>query len=154
MNTIRGQSEGSDAFNHFWKITEGMLDKLSQPVAFATAPLAPPENKPSSSRRREASGSSDTDVEDTLTKTFNRGLDFVKAASTRMLVRHDSSGTFSDPDTGKPGISTFPPKPIADDWEDDLEECGTLCGPFNLMPTMKPTLTLCLSQTKIWQTRS
>ncbi|KAF7791253.1 hypothetical protein EIP86_002267 [Pleurotus ostreatoroseus] len=130
------KSEGSDAFNHFWKITEGMLDKLSQPVAFATAPLAPPENKPSSSRRREASGSSDTDVEDTLTKTFNRGLDFVKAASTRMLVRHDSSGTFSDLDTGKPGISTFPPKPIADDWEDDLEECDEdMADSFLMVPS-------------------
>ncbi|KAJ3556643.1 hypothetical protein NM688_g1918 [Phlebia brevispora] len=113
------KSETSDAFNHFWKITEGMLDYLSQPVAFATAPLAPPENNPSSSRRREGNGS-DTDVEDTLTKTFNRGLDFVKAAGTRMLVRHDSSGNVLE-SSAKPGISTFPPKPITDDWEDDLE---------------------------------
>jgi hypothetical protein len=29
-----------DTFNQFWKDLEGMLDNLSQPVAFATAPLA------------------------------------------------------------------------------------------------------------------
>ena len=28
-----------DTFNQFWKDLEGMLDNLSQPVAFATAPL-------------------------------------------------------------------------------------------------------------------
>lgn len=121
-----------------------MLDYLSQPVAFATAPLAPPENKPSSSRRREGSGGSDTDVEDTLSKTFNRGLDFVKAAGTRMLVRHDSSTNVSDTDSGKPGISTFPPKPIfkpiADDWEDDLEECG---ASSTYSTSMKLTCYLC-----------
>ncbi|KAG6335882.1 hypothetical protein ID866_3219 [Astraeus odoratus] len=33
------RSDPGDAFNNFWKIMEGMLDNLSQPVAFATAPL-------------------------------------------------------------------------------------------------------------------
>ena len=119
------QSETNDAFNHFWKITEGMLEHLSQPVAFATAPLAPPENGPSSSRRREGAGSSDTDIEDTFTKTINRGLDFVKAARSKMLVRNDSGTCTSDSDSGKPGINSFPPKPITDDWDEEFEADGT-----------------------------
>ncbi|OBZ75479.1 hypothetical protein A0H81_04532 [Grifola frondosa] len=39
------RSDPGDAFNQFWKITEGMLEHLSQPVAFATAPLAPLDTK-------------------------------------------------------------------------------------------------------------
>jgi len=34
------QSESQDTFTQFWRNLEGMLDNLSQPVAFATAPLA------------------------------------------------------------------------------------------------------------------
>lgn len=34
------KSDSMDTFNQFWKDLEGMLDNLSQPVAFATAPLA------------------------------------------------------------------------------------------------------------------
>lgn len=109
------QSEPGDAFNHFWKITEGMLDYLSQPVAFATAPLSPPD-----SSRRDGNGS-DTDVEDPISKTLSRGLDFVKAAKSRMLTRHDSSANMSDSDAGRAGINSFPPKPLPiDDWDDDL----------------------------------
>ncbi|PFH52376.1 hypothetical protein AMATHDRAFT_74173 [Amanita thiersii Skay4041] len=33
------RSDPGDAFNQFWTIMQGMLDNLSQPVAFATAPL-------------------------------------------------------------------------------------------------------------------
>ncbi|KAF8985621.1 hypothetical protein BDQ17DRAFT_1315583 [Cyathus striatus] len=33
------RSDPGDAFNHFWNIMQGMLDNLSQPVAFATIPL-------------------------------------------------------------------------------------------------------------------
>ncbi|KAG9318420.1 hypothetical protein JVU11DRAFT_511 [Chiua virens] len=37
---VLGQrSDPGDAFNQFWTIMEGMLDNLSQPVAFTTAPL-------------------------------------------------------------------------------------------------------------------
>lgn len=38
------QSEPGDPFNHFWNIMQGMLDTLSSPVAFATAPLGNPES--------------------------------------------------------------------------------------------------------------
>ncbi|KDQ12383.1 hypothetical protein BOTBODRAFT_34683 [Botryobasidium botryosum FD-172 SS1] len=38
---LGGRAEAGDPFNQFWKVLEGMLDNLSQPVAFATAPLTP-----------------------------------------------------------------------------------------------------------------
>ena len=121
-NFPKSELEPGDAFNHFWKITEGMLEHLSQPVAFATAPLAPPET---ASGSREGSGSSDPEFEDPITKTLNRGLGFVKAASSRMLTRHDSSGNISsDSDSRRAGINSFPPRPqpIEDDWDDELDE--------------------------------
>jgi hypothetical protein len=34
------KAELSSSFAQFWKLLEGMLDQLSQPVAFATAPLS------------------------------------------------------------------------------------------------------------------
>lgn len=56
------QSDPGDAFNNFWRIMEGMLDNLSQPVAFATAPLGT-ESAASKKKgsRREGSSSSDAD---------------------------------------------------------------------------------------------
>ncbi|KAI0083994.1 hypothetical protein BDY19DRAFT_987710 [Irpex rosettiformis] len=116
------KSEPGDAFNHFWKITEGMLDYLSQPVAFATAPLTPPEI---ASGSRDRNMNNDPEAEDPITKTLNRGLGFVKAASSRMLTRHDSSGTISsDSDSRRAGINSFPPRPqiVEDDWDDDLDD--------------------------------
>ena len=104
-----------------------MLDYLSQPVAFATASLAPPDVASSS---REGHPHSDPEGEDSITKTLNRGLGFVKAASSRMLTRHDSSGNISsDSDTRRAGINSFPPKPhvIEDDWDDDLDEGKYAC---------------------------
>lgn len=56
------RSDPGDAFHQFWKATEGMLEYLSRPVAFATAPLAPED--PSLNRARNGSWSSDTDLED------------------------------------------------------------------------------------------
>ncbi|PSS37410.1 hypothetical protein PHLCEN_2v746 [Hermanssonia centrifuga] len=132
------KSEPGDAFNHFWKITEGMLEHLSQPVAFATAPLAPPSNSPSGSRRRDGNASSDTDVEDPITKTLNRGLDFVKAARSKMLIRNDSGTYTSDSDSGRPGLSTFPPKPqpIGDDWDEDVGfDDDDMADSFCLVPS-------------------
>ncbi|KIP04757.1 hypothetical protein PHLGIDRAFT_129299 [Phlebiopsis gigantea 11061_1 CR5-6] len=122
------RSEPGDAFNHFWKITEGMLDYLSQPVAFASAPLSPPEN---------GGASSDTDVEDPISKTLSRGLGFVKAAKSRMLTRHDSSATMSsDSDGSRAGISTFPPKPQPlEDWDDDLGDDDDMADSFCMVPS-------------------
>ncbi|KAG2041966.1 hypothetical protein BDR03DRAFT_932209 [Suillus americanus] len=64
------QSDPGDAFNNFWRIMEGMLDNLSQPVAFATAPLGtelPPSGK--KTLRRDGSSCSDTDIEQPHTST-------------------------------------------------------------------------------------
>ncbi|XP_006458434.1 hypothetical protein AGABI2DRAFT_190715 [Agaricus bisporus var. bisporus H97] len=38
------RSEPGDPFTQFWNIMQGMLDTLSSPVAFATAPIGNPEN--------------------------------------------------------------------------------------------------------------
>lgn len=103
-----------------------MLEHLSQPVAFAIAPLGPPENGHSSSRRRDPSSSSDTDIEDTISRTLSRGVGFVKAASSKMLTRNDSYPPSSDSDSGR---NVFPPKPSTtlsfdDDWDDDILSDG------------------------------
>ncbi|GLB35334.1 hypothetical protein LshimejAT787_0208990 [Lyophyllum shimeji] len=63
---LAGQrSDPGDAFNQFWSIMQGMLDNLSQPVAFATVPLGNTET-PTGARtpptpRRDNSVGSDTD---------------------------------------------------------------------------------------------
>ncbi|TCD66453.1 hypothetical protein EIP91_001333 [Steccherinum ochraceum] len=129
------RSEGSDAFNTFWRITEGMLHHLSQPVAFATAPLGP-ENGPSSARK-EGSGS-DTDLEDPISRKFSRSVGLISSAKTKLLSRNNSA---SDSDGGIAGISTFPPKPQAstleDDWdEDELDaEYDNMADSFCLIPS-------------------
>lgn len=68
MLTRLTQSEPGDAFNQFWNAMQGMLDNLSQPVAFATAPLGTEENvipsgshTPPTQLRRDSSLSSDDD---------------------------------------------------------------------------------------------
>lgn len=56
---------------------EGMLDNLSQPVAFATAPLGSAEGStPAAQRalRRDGSLSSDTDIEDPMATRFTRRI--------------------------------------------------------------------------------
>ncbi|KAF5386747.1 hypothetical protein D9615_001828 [Tricholomella constricta] len=66
---LAGQrSDPGDAFNQFWNIMQGMLDNLSQPVAFATVPLGNTEAasgvRTPPTPRRDASLSSDTDSAD------------------------------------------------------------------------------------------
>ncbi|KAH9951394.1 hypothetical protein B0H21DRAFT_685234, partial [Amylocystis lapponica] len=123
------RSDSGDPFNQFWKITEGMLDYLSQPVAFATAPLAPPSASVShpAGRRRDGNSSSDTDIEDPISRRLSRGIGLMKAARSKMLTRNDSSATASDSDGGRAGPSTFPPKPqplhaidLRDDWDEEV----------------------------------
>ncbi|TFK90928.1 hypothetical protein K466DRAFT_563225 [Polyporus arcularius HHB13444] len=118
------RSDPGDAFHQFWKATEGMLEYLSRPVAFATAPLAS-EDPTSKTRTREASSNSDTDTDDPFSKKISRGINLVKAAHSRMLTKYDSPTTGSDSDA--PGPSTFPPPPqpvhavdLRDDWDDDI----------------------------------
>ena len=101
-----------------------MLDYLSRPVAFATAPLAPEDSN--LNRNRNGSWSSDTDLEDPITKKISRGISLVKAAHSRMLTRYDAMAAGSDTEAA-PGPSTFPPAPqpshafdLHDDWDDDI----------------------------------
>ncbi|EMD38608.1 hypothetical protein CERSUDRAFT_113788 [Gelatoporia subvermispora B] len=139
---ILGQrSDAGDAFHQFWKITEGMLEHLSQPVAFATAPLGlelDPQSQ--NGRRREGSSSDDTDPEDIRPNRLSRGIGLVKAARSRMLARQDS-----DSDGGRtPGPSTFPPKPqptyavdLRDDWDDEVRayDDDDMSDSFCLIPS-------------------
>lgn len=93
------QSDPGDAFNNFWRIMEGMLDNLSQPVAFATAPLGtepPPSGKKSS--RRDGSSSSNTDVEQPHTSTFftRLGLDGKFKSKVDTLLEETDEEVFAD----------------------------------------------------------
>ncbi|KAF9466384.1 hypothetical protein BDZ94DRAFT_1288371 [Collybia nuda] len=75
---LAGQrSDPGDAFNQFWNIMQGMLDNLSQPVAFATVPLGNESNLGPGTKtppRRDGSLSSDTDVEEPMLSRFTRRI--------------------------------------------------------------------------------
>ncbi|KAI0807225.1 hypothetical protein C8Q74DRAFT_47242 [Fomes fomentarius] len=131
------RSDPGDAFHQFWKATEGMLEYLSRPVAFATAPLAPedPKTKP---RVRDGGSSSDPDPDDPISKRITRGINLVKAAHSRMLTR-----TGSDTEVAS-GSSIFPPPPqpshaidLRDDWDDDVRafEDDDMADSFCLIPS-------------------
>ncbi|KAJ6513892.1 hypothetical protein C8R47DRAFT_1207172 [Mycena vitilis] len=122
------RSDPGDAFNQFWNIMQGMLDNLSQPVAFATAPLGVPEpqstthvvrTKLSSHAvlRRDGSLSSDTDVEEPMVARFARRLgmssDGKKSSASNLNTR-----TASTPDP-----------------DDDFDEGDELTESFFLIPS-------------------
>ncbi|KAL7283224.1 hypothetical protein ACG7TL_002651 [Trametes sanguinea] len=159
------QSDPGDAFHQFWKATEGMLEYLSRPVAFATAPLAPeepPQSSPSSSknggRTRDGNSSSDTDFEDPISRKISKGISLVKAAHSRMLTKYDSvygqgsngNGTATGEPTSNAGSGTFPPPPqpihafdLKDDWDDDVRafEDDEMADSFCLIPAKSdPTM--------------
>ncbi|KAG6889723.1 hypothetical protein C0995_015021 [Termitomyces sp. Mi166 len=102
------KSDPGDAFNQFWSIMQGMLDNLSQPVAFATVPLGntdPPSDAKTPptprSPRRDASFSSDTDSADQpifsrLTKRMGIGRDSKDSNSRKSTL----AGTTSSGDDG------------------------------------------------------
>lgn len=85
------QSDPGDAFNQFWNIMQGMLENLSQPVAFATAPLGIPDVPPAPSADstttaatagggdearggRDSASSSDTDTDEPIFSRFTRKI--------------------------------------------------------------------------------
>ncbi|KAF8162995.1 hypothetical protein B0H34DRAFT_794745 [Crassisporium funariophilum] len=139
------RSDPGDAFNQFWNIMQGMLDNLSQPVAFATAPLGNPEtsNEPSSSankiedhRRRDGSLSSDTDVDEPIFSKFTRRIGMSREGS--LTGRAGRSGR---------NITTKGKQPShleddnLDEYDDFLEEGDDLSGSFCLIPSgSEPTL--------------
>lgn len=68
---------------------QGMLDNLSQPVAFATVPLnapedippAEPSNSKTESRRRDDALSSDTDADEPIFSKFTRKIGMSREGS-------------------------------------------------------------------------
>ncbi|KAG5639610.1 hypothetical protein H0H81_010812 [Sphagnurus paluster] len=106
---LAGQrSDPGDGFNQFWNIMQGMLDNLSQPVAFATVPLGNME--PTSGARtpptprREASWSSDTDsAEEPMFSRFTRRIGINregKKSGRRSTLSVTTSGGDDDFDEG------------------------------------------------------
>ncbi|KAK7023719.1 hypothetical protein R3P38DRAFT_2953885 [Favolaschia claudopus] len=117
------RSDPGDAFNQFWNIMQGMLDNLSQPVAFATAPLASEYAAPKhvaraklAGSRRDASLSSDTDIEEPMVTRFAR----------RLGMSGDSKKSSSNLNTNL--VST-------PDAEDDFEQGDELTESFFLIPS-------------------
>ena len=123
-----------------------MLDYLSQPVAFATAPLSASMNKP----RRDTGSSSDTDIEDPISRNISRGLSLIKATRSRILARHDSSSNVADSDNSRAGPSNAVNTDIPDDWDDDdLEkDCKVMLGNRTMCWTL---LCFVLVQMTTWQ---
>ncbi|KAF7338478.1 hypothetical protein MVEN_02073800 [Mycena venus] len=124
------RSDPGDAFNQFWNIMQGMLDNLSQPVAFATAPLGAPESAPPNhvartklsshaGLGRDGSLSSDTDIEEPMVTRFARRLG--------MSGGGDSKKSSSN--LNKKIVSTPDPE------EDDFDEGDELTESFFLIPT-------------------
>ena len=106
------QSDPGDAFNQFWKILEGMLDNLSQPVAFATAPLAADDFPPAplAALQRNGSLSSDTDIEEPMVRRITRKIGMGKDAA---KVKSPS------------GPSTSKPPAVEEEFDDDAFDEGT-----------------------------
>ena len=77
------KSDPGDAFNQFWNIMQGMLDNLSQPVAFATVPLGETEQnvaeRTASPPSKDPNFSSDTDsADEPIFSRFSRRIGFTR----------------------------------------------------------------------------
>lgn len=82
----REKSDPGDAFNHFWRIMEGMLDNLSQPVAFTTAPLGTEPGFPGKRLQRDGSSGSETEREEPFVYRFSRKLGLDGKLKSSMFV--------------------------------------------------------------------
>ncbi|PPQ64667.1 hypothetical protein CVT26_002757 [Gymnopilus dilepis] len=126
------RSDPGDAFNQFWNIMQGMLDNLSQPVAFATVPLgAPDTNSPTADpkaqdNRRDGNLSSDTDIDEPIFSKFTRKIG---------MTREGSGGARSKRDGQSLASSSRTSSYDDDDFEDFLEEGDDLSGSFFLIPS-------------------
>ncbi|KAF9562160.1 hypothetical protein CPC08DRAFT_706887 [Agrocybe pediades] len=130
------RSDPGDAFNQFWNIMQGMLDNLSQPVAFATVPLgneeskapAPSDPKTEQPVRDTTHSSSDTDTDEPIFSKFTRKIGIAPRGSRNLTpkAKKQSSATssknalFGDAD---------------DDFDEFLEEGDDLSGSFYLIPS-------------------
>ncbi|KAK7466882.1 hypothetical protein VKT23_003945 [Stygiomarasmius scandens] len=98
------RSDPGDAFNQFWNIMQGMLDNLSQPVAFATAPLGTPAESSAATRsstppravRRDSSLSSDTDMDEPMVSRWTRKLGMTRTSSPRATRNQANLSTQTD----------------------------------------------------------
>ncbi|PPQ65104.1 hypothetical protein CVT24_003065 [Panaeolus cyanescens] len=140
------RSDPGDAFNQFWNIMQGMLDNISQPVAFATVPIGNPElsntptpddqrnhrrqNKSSDERKRDGSVSSDTDPDEPIFSRFTRKIG---------ISREGSRVGWSGRGEQSPGPSSSAAQrdDFGDDDDGDFLEDGDddLSGSFCLIPT-------------------
>ncbi|KAJ7721072.1 hypothetical protein DFH07DRAFT_858139 [Mycena maculata] len=131
------RSDPGDAFNQFWNIMQGMLDNLSQPVAFATAPLGAPESQPPNNvartklssqimLRRDGSLSSD---EEPMVARFAR----------RLGMSGDSKKSDRPSNLNTRTIST--PEP-----DEDFEEGDELTESFFLIPSSSDSSPAALKQ--------
>jgi hypothetical protein len=81
------QSDPGDAFNHFWRIMEGMMDNLSQPVAFTTAPLGTESAfSGKAGLQRDGSLGSETEREEPFVSRFSRKLGLDSRLRPSMLL--------------------------------------------------------------------
>ncbi|CAA7267636.1 unnamed protein product [Cyclocybe aegerita] len=134
------RSDPGDAFNQFWNIMQGMLDNLSQPVAFATVPLGNPElpDTPSSNKnivegRRDGSISSDTDADEPIFSKFTRKIGLSREGSRETRI----------PAKSNTGRNTAPSSSTTssydgDDFEEDndfFEDGDDLSGSFFFIPS-------------------
>ncbi|KAF8590523.1 hypothetical protein K439DRAFT_1403658 [Ramaria rubella] len=103
------QSDPRDTFNQFWRDLEGMLDNLSQPVAFATAPLT--HHRPSQQaqgshsgvllvtdrppRQRQSSGSDEIDFHTREPSIVEQSGQVVTNSTT---IKAESQSDASDPE--------------------------------------------------------
>lgn len=129
------RSDPGDAFNQFWNAMQGMLDNLSQPVAFATAPLgtepSPTEEQSHSQTipsRRESSLSSDTDNDgEHMLSKWTRRIGITGSRETRSKHKVNQRPTASTSSS----LNDFGDE----DGDDFLEEGDDLSGSFCLIPS-------------------
>ncbi|TFL06964.1 hypothetical protein BDV98DRAFT_556994 [Pterulicium gracile] len=107
---LAGQrSDPGDAFNQFWSIMQGMLDNLSQPVAFATLPLNgedtsnayPPTPSPSTSAAniRPTNGNDENAEGDLVSRMSRRfGLGALGRSPSKPNVNSSKSAVLEEPD--------------------------------------------------------
>ncbi|KAK7043664.1 hypothetical protein VNI00_008275 [Paramarasmius palmivorus] len=125
---VQKKSDPGDAFNQFWNIMQGMLDNLSQPVAFATVPLGnenSSEGNPTTVRREGGSQSSDTDFTDADEPMVSRLTRKLKIGS------GNATGNGKGKTKGK-GKERLDP---VDDDEDLFDEGDDLSESFFLIPS-------------------
>ncbi|KAF8232363.1 hypothetical protein L208DRAFT_1397567 [Tricholoma matsutake] len=133
---LAGQrSDPGDAFNQFWTIMQGMLDNLSQPVAFATVPLGDAalynnQSQTPSSSRRDAGFGSDTDTDEPVLARLTR----------RIGITIDGRTTARDP----PESSSYKGNEDLD--SDVFDEGNELSESFYLIPSGRESSSADLKQ--------